>query len=60
MGNLKQTQKILHMKTFNQAIIAMFGLIASQVEAKSIHNSCLTMSDQVAGVEQGSFMTNED
>jgi hypothetical protein len=48
------------MKTFNQAIIAIFGLIASQVEAKSIHNSCLTMSDKVAGVEQGSFMTNED
>ena len=48
------------MKTFNQAVIAMFGLIASQVEAKSIHNSCLTMSDKVAGIEQGTFMTNED
>jgi len=48
------------MKTFNQAIVVIFGLTASQVEAKSIHNSCLTMSDKVAGVEQGSFMTNED
>lgn len=49
------------MKTFNQTIlVALFGLIGNQAEAKSIHNSCLTMSDQVAGIEEGTFVTNED
>ena len=49
------------MKSVIQATIATFAALAvSQAEAKSIHNSCLTMSDAVAGVEEGTFMTNED
>ena len=48
------------MKTFNKALISTaFALVASNTDAKAIHNSCLTMSDQTAGAETGTFMTNE-
>lgn len=36
------------------------ALMAIHAEAKSVHNSCLTMSDATAGDETGEFMTNED
>ena len=49
------------MKSIIQATIAtLAALAANKAEAKSIHNSCLTMSDAVAGIEEGTFMTNED
>ena len=48
------------MKTIIQATIATLAAFAPiKAEAKSIHNSCLTMSDAVAGIEEGDFMTNE-
>merc|ERR1712013_462678 len=54
-------QKKLQMNTFNKVLISSaFALLASTSEAKSIHNSCLTMSDQTAGAEDGEFITNED
>ena len=49
------------MKSINQTIVSLAAsYLAHQVESKSIQNSCLTMSDQVAGVEEGTFITNED
>merc|ERR1712013_176532 len=65
MGNFNKLtnfhQKKLQMKTFNKALISTaFALLASTTEASTIHNSCLTMSDQTAGAETGEFMTNED
>jgi hypothetical protein len=49
------------MKTFNKALIStVAALLASQAEAKGIHNSCLRMSDTTAGDETGEFFTNED
>ena len=36
------------------------ALVTSQVGAKTIHNSCLVLSNQTAGLETGTFMTNED
>ena len=49
------------MKTIIQATIATLAAFAPiKADAKSIHNSCLTMSDAVAGIEEGDFMTNED
>jgi len=49
------------MISFNRLLISTAAaLIASQAEAKSIHNSCLQLSDNVEGNESGEFMTNED
>ena len=49
------------MKTIIQATFTtLAAIVAIQAEAKSIHNSCLTMSDAVAGIEEGDFMTNEE
>jgi hypothetical protein len=48
------------MNTFNKALIAtVAALFASQAEAKSIHNSCLRLSDATAGTETGEYFTNE-
>jgi len=49
------------MKTINTVLIStVAAFMATQAEAKSIHNSCLTMSDLTAGSETGAFVTNED
>ena len=49
------------MKSIKQTIVSLVAsCLAYQVESKSIHNSCLMMSDQVAGVDEGTFITNED
>ena len=49
------------MKSITQTIVSLAAsYLAYQVESKSIQNSCLTMSDQVVGVEEGTFITNED
>jgi len=49
------------MISFNNLLIStVAALIASQAEAKSIHNSCLNLSDNTEGNESGDFMTNEE
>ena len=49
------------MNTFNKALFSTAAaLFATQAEAKGIHNSCLRLSDTVAGDEDGEFFTNED
>jgi hypothetical protein len=49
------------MNSFTKTLIATSAaFLASQTEAKSIHNSCLMLSDDVAGAETGEFITNED
>jgi len=47
------------MNTLTKSLL-FTALMAIHAESKSIHNSCLTMSDATAGDETGEFMTNED
>ena len=60
-NKLKNNQKFTNMNTFNKVVIATVGALftAQTANAQTIHNSCLTLSDQTAGVEQGQFVTNE-
>lgn len=46
---------------FNSILLATGAVfLASQTEAKNIHNSCLELSDDMEGHDGGEFMTNED
>ena len=49
------------MNNFNKVLIAtVASFLASEIEAKIIHNSCLKLSDKMAGQERGEYFSNED
>jgi len=67
MGKIQSKQSKIRLKSqytminFNKVLVAtVASFLALEAEAKPIHNSCLKLSDQMAGQERGEFISNED